>query len=505
MSRPPELLEGRRFAVAAGHPAAAQAAASMAERGGSLADSAIAASAVLCVALPHATSLGGDFLALIRAEDGSIEGLDAAGVAPAAVDRVKFDAIPKKGPRASVVPGIVRGWAMLHARHGRLDWASLFAPAIRLASAGLPLSASVHEFIVEERAALEADAGCRERFLPAGEPLAAGSLLVQTALARTLAAVASGGEAAFYDGDIGRALCGYIGANGGLLTQDDLRSYVARPVVPIEGTYRGARCTVMPPSSYGLLLLLQLAGLESAQGDAIARDAALRFGLQRRVMRAAFAAGRPLLADGLDAAARRQLAGLREQVRIESGRSDESVPRESQGGTACVALADAQGNAITLVQSVFNPFGAAVLDPATGILMNNRLSGFDLEPMSANHVRAGRRPAHTLCPVMLSDADGRLVAFASPGGISQTVTGTQFVCNLVDRGMDLAAAIGEPRWSLSRSREVLVEPDFAPGTDGARTVHDPYAFGSIKAVSRSPDGSLKAAADTRRSAAALAL
>ena len=457
------------------------------------------------MALPHATSIGGDFLALIRAEDGSIDGLDAAGVAPAAVDSVQFETIPKKGARASVVPGIVRGWAALHAKHGRLDWAGLFEPAIRLASAGLPLSPSVHEFIIEERAALEADAGCRERFLPGGVPLAAGSLLVQTALARTLGAIASGGEAAFYDGEIGRSLCAYIGANGGLLAHQDLQTYRARRVMPIEGAYRGARCTVMPPSSYGLLLLLQLAGLESVPADAIARDSQLRFALQRRAMRAAFAAGRPLLADGADATARAQLAGLREQVRIESGRPDESVPRESQGGTACVALADARGNAITLVQSVFNPFGAAVLDPATGILMNNRLSGFDVDPASANHVRAGRRPAHTLCPVMLNAADGRLVAFASPGGISQTVTGTQFVCNLVDRGLDLAAAIGEPRWSLSRSRDVLIEPAFAVGADGARTVHDPYSFGSIKAVSRAADGRLNAAADTRRSAAALAL
>lgn len=491
--------------MAAGHPAAAQAAADVAERGGSVADAAIAASAVLCVALPHATSVGGDFLALVRSEDGSIDGLDAAGVAPAAVDQTTFDAIPKKGACASVVPGIVRGWAMLHAKHGRLDWAGLFDPAIRLASGGIALSSSVREFIIEERAALSADAGCSERFLPGGEPLPAGSRLVQSALARTLEAVAAGGEAAFYEGEIARALCACVRANGGLLAEDDLRAYTARGVVPMEGMYRGARCTVMPPSSYGLLLLLQLAGLESEPGDAIAREPQLRFAVQRRAMRAAFAAGRPWLADGLDANARATLASLRERVRIETGRPDESVPRESQAGTACVALADARGNAITLVQSVFNPFGAAVLDPVTGILMNNRLSGFDLDPASANHVRAGRRPAHTLCPVMLSTADGRLFAFASPGGISQTVTGTQLVCNLLDRGLDLASAIAAPRWSLSRSREVLVEPDFAQPAEGARAVDDPYSFGSVKAVSRSPEGLLQAAADTRRSAAAFAI
>ena len=131
-----------------------------------------------------------------------------------------------------------------------------------------------------------------------------------------------------------------------------------------------------------------------------------------------------------------------------------------RGGTSCLLLADAQGNAISLVQSVFNVFGAMVLDPATGILFNNRMQGFTHEPGQPNSVGPGRRPAHTLCPVLVRRGGRLRYALATPGGLSQTLTNMQVLNYLIDEGRDVAAAVELPRWCNTRGGDVLLDGEF---------------------------------------------
>lgn len=494
-----------RFVVAAGHPAAADAARAAFERGGSVADAAIAASATLCVALPHATTIGGDLLGLYRdAATGAVHGLDAAGVAPARATPDLFtNGMPSQGARAAVVPGIVAGWGALHARFGTLPWSTLFGPAIALAANGLERSSGQREFLAECASQLAADAGCRALFLALDGPERAP--LRQPALAATLSSIADGGAIEFYRGRTAQRLADFVARNDGLIDAADLSAYAPRWNEPLRAAYRGHEVAVLPPSSFGLLMLMQLAGLETVDPDRL-RCQPQRFEAQLQAMRAAFSLGEPHLHDASTRLDHDQLASLLSAM-PRAMRTPVQTPAESFGGTACVVAGDAQGNSAVLVQSVYRPFGSACADPATGVLLNNRMLGFAHAPDDANAVRPGKRPRHTLCPALVLDRGRPRWALASPGGLSQTVTLTQVLGNLVDLGMPPADAISQPRWCLDRSRGVLIEPAYPDLPESLRQAHalrvqdDPYSFGSAKVVAWTPEGNLSASADRRRDAA----
>ncbi len=202
------------------------------------------------------------------------------------------------------------------------------------------------------------------------------------------------------------------------------------------------------------------------------------------------------------------------RARREFGDAGTPDPRQGDpGDTAGIVLADAGGNGLVLLQSVFQPSGSGCVDPSTGILMNNRLGEFSLKPDSRNLLAPGKRPVHTLNPYMAM-VDGKPALYAvSPGGVSQTTTGVQCVFNVLLDGMRLTQAVDAPRWSLSRDGEIMCEPGFPQEVvarlraEGVAVTTDslhPFYFGSIKAVRRLPGGVLEAAADLRREAQALA-
>ncbi|MGH9759301.1 MAG: gamma-glutamyltransferase, partial [Blastocatellia bacterium] len=186
-------------------------------------------------------------------------------------------------------------------------------------------------------------------------------------------------------------------------------------------------------------------------------------------------------------------------------------PVRDHGGTACVLIADSQGNAGCIVQSVFNVFGSGVLEPRTGILFNNRMLGFDHRPNRPNSVGPGKRPAHTLCPVLVLKEDRPRYVLASPGGISQTLINAQVLMNLIDGQMDIASAVEAPRWGINGAGDVLLEPDFSPTivADLAKAgytvnrIEDDYFYGSAKGIEFLSSGGLAGGADHRREAVAV--
>ncbi|MDE2475339.1 MAG: gamma-glutamyltransferase, partial [Alphaproteobacteria bacterium] len=184
------------------------------------------------------------------------------------------------------------------------------------------------------------------------------------------------------------------------------------------------------------------------------------------------------------------------------------------GSTSCLVFADAEGNALSLVQSIFNVFGAMLLDPATGILFNNRMHGFSHDPNSANVVAPGKRPAHTLCPVLVERDGGLRYAMATPGGLSQTLTNVQVLSHLIDCGFDVQQSVEFPRWCNSKSGQFLIERGFPEHFTevllrdmGQRAVvrDDAYSFGSAKVVELGSRGTLAGGADFRREAFALGI
>ena len=513
----PREAVGRHGAAATGHPAASRAALEVLAAGGSVGDAAIAASAMLAVVLPHATSIGGDAFFLVRdAATGQIQGLNASGRAPQAAAAGAFpEGLPQRGARAAVVPGLVKGWEALHARLGCKAWDSLFDPAIRAAQEGFPVGPTLAQSIVALESSLRADPGCAAAFFPAGMALAAGDTFRQEKLAETLAAIARNGAAVFYGGEVGRRLTGRVAAAGGFLRPGDLEGFTADWVTPMTLAFGGHEIAVMPPNSYGVLMLMQLQALAALPVGELAGDTVTRFRRQMRAMQAVFDTALEQVGDpaGMEWTngsflAESAMEEVRSRMLGERG-GQQPVPG---GGTACVTVADADGNAVCIVQSIFNPFGAHYLEPDTGIVLNNRLFGFDHRPGRVNAIGPGKRSAHTLNPVMVTQGGDLRWVYASPGGISQTITGVQVLINLIVRRLGIGAAIDAGRWAVDRSRNILLEPKLAcdllpalraAGLD-ARTEEDDYLFGSVTLIQRDPDRSLRAAGDARRHAAAMA-
>lgn len=510
-------IYGQRAMVVSGHSAATFAGLKVLDSGGHLVDAMIAASSVLAVVLGHATSLGGDcFILYYEATTGKTHALNASGTAPALATPDRFaDGMKAHGPLAPVVPALVRAWDVMHRRFGRKPWRELFKDAIDAADAHT-VSHVLATRIAAHRKELEADPGCSAVYLPNGKPIGVGETLRQAALAATLRAVADKGADAFYRGDTARHVDAYMRERGGLMRAEDLAAYAPIWVEPMATEYRGHRVTVMPPNSYGGLLLMQLNGLAAIDSAMLAGDAAKRVGWQMSAMKMAFHLGVPLIGDPLknpEAGTRMLTPDATAKMRSAVVNLESAPPVRDSSGTSCLMLADRNGNAICVVQSVFNVFGSAFLEPKSGLLFNNRMQGFTPKPGRANTLIPGTRPAHTLCPVLVF-RNGRVrFAMASPGGLSQTLTNAQVLTYLLDCRMDVAAAVEAPRWCNTRSGDFLLEAEFPQSVltklaevgHSAKQRDDGYFYGSAKAIELLPSGNLAGAADHRREAFALGI
>src|SRR6202790_4383834 len=272
---------GGQAMVVSGHAAATLGGISIFKRGGNLVDAMVGASAALAVVVGQATSIGGDcFLLYHEAASGRTFGLNASGVAPALALPERFpDGMKSRGPLAPVVPGLVRAWGVMHARFGRLPWKDLFQSAIELAQ-GHPVSKVLAERLPENRDALAADPGCAALYLPQGRPVAIGEVLRQPALAASLRAIAAQGAYELYLGDLPARTARFKEERGGLIRAADLAAYAPLWVEAVATGYRGHRVEVVPPNSYGILLLMQLNGLAALDSETLTGSIAQRVGYQ---------------------------------------------------------------------------------------------------------------------------------------------------------------------------------------------------------------------------------
>jgi gamma-glutamyltranspeptidase/glutathione hydrolase len=274
----------------------------------------------------------------------------------------------------------------------------------------------------------------------------------------------------------------------------------------------------MPPNSYGIAMLLQLAALETSRLCDQQLGSVERLRLLIRAAEAAFRVARPLLADPslvanrlTDVLGRSMIGDLRAALQREKvGAADAT----SVHGTAVISVADGERNGVTIVQSIFAPFGSCVADPMTGIVLNNRLLGFSHVPGHPNRAAANKRPAHTLNPAMVFKDDRLAFLLGTPGGSGQTITLTQVLTNMVDLGLDLPEAIAASRWSMDLQGNFTLEHDMDPDLPARLAVvgvparvasrQQRYFFGSAECIAIDGSGRLTAAADFRREAAAAA-
>lgn len=420
---------GSEAMVATSHPLASEAGLAALREGGNAVDAALAAAAVLTVAEPTDNGLGGDAFALVW-HDGRLHGLNGSGRSPAAIDDVRVDAA---GPRSVTVPGAVLAWADLAERFGRLGLDRALSRAADLAARGVACTARI------------SDKWSRAPTLPFPAPRV-GERFVLPDLAGTLELLASEGPDAFYRGRVASAI-----ASACWLEEADLAVHRSEWVEPLRYDYRGIDVCELPPNGQGAAALIALALYDGLEPGLHSQIEATKLALADVYAHVADAPLPPALLDPAHLAARRAL--------IDAGRAlDPSPSAVPRGGTTYLCAVDADGTAVSLIQSIFGTFGSGVVAPGTGVVLQNRAASFVEREGHANRLAPGRRPFHTIIPGMLLEGGRLLGPFGVMGGAMQPQGHFQVVLRLVDHGDDPQAALDAPRWRVGAGREVTLEP-----------------------------------------------
>jgi gamma-glutamyltranspeptidase/glutathione hydrolase len=442
--RPP--LIGRNGAVGANHPLATQAGLDILRAGGNAADAAVAVSLTLGVVEPHMSGLGGDgFYHSLFAGVGQV--VNGCGWAPkAATVEAYTGGMDVTGPRSVSVPGSLGGIAKLHALHGRLPWARLFESAIEHARFGFGATPHFVRFVAENEQRFDATAAAIYR-----APVIA-ALVCQEALARTLEEIAADGAETFYRGALARRIAGH----GTLVSEADLAAYEPEVQAPIGIFYRGWEIRQTPPNSTGFSTLQMLKILE--RYDHALLSPADRVHVMVEAKKRAFLDRERYGSDPRfqtvpvemllsDATAERHADAIRMDRAAELSLL-EAAP--AVGDTTYFAVVDAEGNAISAIQSNNSAFGSGAMAGDTGILLNNRMAYWHLAPGHANRLVPGKRVRHTMnAPMILRD--GKLWGvLGTPGADNQVQVNLQVISALLDDGDNPQQAVERPRWTSSQ-------------------------------------------------------
>jgi len=449
------VIIGARGAVAANHPLAAQAGLLALRAGGNAVDAAVATAVTLAVVEPMMSGLGGDgFYHVWDQASGRAVVFNGTGPAPAAAALDRYArGIPRTGPLSVSVPGTVSALGKMHREYGRLPWPDLFAEAIAYARDGFGATRAYTHFADEYRATLLVDPRSAGTFLEDGAPPPLGAAIVQPELARTLEELASDGADAFYRGRLARRLANGLETAGCLVAAADLDAFEAERQDPIGIDYRGFTVLEAPPNSTGFVLLQELkileqfdlAGMGLLSADAVhvmveAKKLAFadreRWGADPRTIEPPFA---HLLS--ADYAAR-----LARHIDLRRA-SPTRAPDLAASDTTYFCTADGDGNAVSGVQSINSGFGSGVIAGDTGILLNNRMTYWHLEPGHPNQLQPGRRVRHTMNPPLVLKDGALWCVFGTPGADNQVQINLQVLTAMIDFGLDPQQAAEMPRWT----------------------------------------------------------
>ncbi|CAM3904628.1 gamma-glutamyltransferase [Alkalicoccus chagannorensis] len=463
-----KALQGVRGAVTSPNYMATQAGEQILRKGGHAVEGAIAVNAVLCVVYPHMAGLGGDAFALVKHQGGNVEALNGSGRAGEKATRdwyreQGYETIPQRGPlAANTVPGTVAAWKELHETYGKLSWQELFEEAIYYAEHGFPVTEKFSRFLHEKADVLRQHKKAAETLLPGGEPPNTGDILVQKDLGATFRTIAGEGADAFYHGPLAEQLSGSLQQAGGLLTEEDLAAHTSDWETPLSTTYHDRyEVFEMKPNTQGIATLMMLNILEQFPIAAIGDNTPDYYHLMAEAAKVAFTYRDRWVTDPAF-----------EQVPMEEMLSDEhtqemvrmidmnrAYPVEDlpalpeldvNKDTTFFAAADAEGNTISMIQSVYHEFGSGFMTDS-GFILQNRGSFFSLDDEHPNRLEPGKRTFHTIIPAMALKEGEPFLLFGTMGGEGQPQTQCALMTRIVDFGMDVQQAIEAPRWLYGRT------------------------------------------------------
>ena len=454
------MVVSRYGIVASEHPLASQAGAMILSQGGNAVDAAVAANAAMGVVSPMMCGMGGDLFAIVyEAKSGKLYGLNASGWSPSGLTIEKLTAMgikdmPQAGIHAVTVPGAVAGWDALLGRLGRKKLDEVLAPAIRYADEGFAVSELVAGYWSACEGLLKKNANAAKVFLPNGQAPKLGEVFRNPEMAASLGRIAKEGRDGFYRGLTAERIVRCSESLGGTMTAADLSEFAAEWVEPISTTYRGWTVYEIPPNGQGIAALMMLNLMEEFPLGQWQDNSAETLHVMIEAKKLAYADMLRFVAD--PRFAKVPVAGMlsKDYARNRAKLIDlEHASAMAQAGTppmgndtTYLCAVDAEGNMISLIQSLYNAFGSGVVAEGTGFALQNRGGLFSLKADHPNALAGHKRPLHTIIPAFMVKDDVR-IAFGIMGGWNQSQAHAQFVSKVVDHGLNLQAAIESPRFT----------------------------------------------------------
>jgi gamma-glutamyltranspeptidase/glutathione hydrolase len=529
-----------RGMVVAGHPDAARAGVEILHGGGNAIDAAIAVSLALGVAEPYGSGLGGKLMVLYyeaaSRKTYALDAMDAAG----SINVARF--VKTTGEQRSygytsvAVPGLPDGLWTAHQRWGKLAWAATVQPAITLAREGFEILPKTRNFFAEQEKKLRrGDAEIARLYLPHGELPEVGSRLANEDLARTLQLFAQHGRDGFYRGPVAEKIVRSVREGGGSITLNDLAAYQTRIVEPIEITFRGNRIVSSPPPTNGApLFLTVMKALESEEfsGELQSANNLDRIGRVWRIVQPlvqrdigdvpqAWFNFEKLVAPDSIAAIRKEAFDSDLPVEKVAWFDDSGLSPSYAAATTHFAVVDADGNIVCATQSQSFHFGAGVVPPGTGVVLNNSMSNFAVtDPKGVNYAAAGKRPRSTISPTIVLREGKPVFAIGIPGASRIPTALLQVLLDRLAFNRPLADAIGNTRIHFDRNwrenneesfeaessfpeREVAALRKLGWKVELREAPNTGRYFGGINAIELNADGSYTGYADPRRTNAAV--
>ena len=519
--------------VASSQPLATLAGVQILMSGGNAIDAAIATAAVLGVVEPSSIGIGGDaFCLFYSAKERSIKALDASGRSPygMTLDFCRergFREMPQRGIHSVTVPGAVHGWVTLLDSYGSKKLSDVLEPAIGHAEEGFPVAELTAEQWRESEARLKTDAGASINYLTDGRTPKAGEIFRNPRMAATLRRIAGEGAGIFYNGEIAEKIVRCSEKLGGLFSPKDFADHHSDWVDPITADYRDYDIFEMPPATQGFVALEMLKIIESFDLKAMGAQSAEALHLLIEAKKLAFADRDSYLADRdfmkvsvKDLITPTRVEVLRAQIRPDRAGVTPSVspPQRGRtkegarhGDTEYIAAADREGNLVSFIQSNFMGFGSGVVEPETGIILQNRGHLFSLDENHPNCIGPCKRCVHTLMPGLIFKDGKPYAALGLKGGHVQPQVQVQIISNLIDLGMTPQEAISAPRFNHIEATKVGLEAEVSQAAreELTRRGHqvvggNPESFGGAHAIVIDLDsGAFVGGSDPRKGGCAL--
>ncbi len=439
--------------AATSHPQATLAAVEMLKAGGNAIDAALAAVAVQCVVEPQMTGIGGDCFVLYSPKGGAPIALNGSGRTPAGTNSEKYAAsgvMPPTAPEAVTVPGAIDAWCQLSKDYGSKPLEQVFAAAINAAEQGFRITPRVALDWSSFRARLEGHPAARAHYLPGDHVASIGDARAQPALGATLRKIAREGRDGFYSGEVAEDIVSTLQALGGAHQVSDFEAQRSDYVTPISASYQGHDVYECPPNGQGLAALIILRAM--AGFDVAKLSEADRIHLLAEATKAAYRTRDAYFCDptvgqinSADFLTDSFIAAIRGKIDMARATKVEDWDDVEHTDTVYLTVVDRDLNAVSFINSLFNPFGSGIYAAKSGVLLHNRGWSFRPKPGHPNSLAPRKRPMHTIIPGMLMK-DGRAVMpFGVMGGHYQATGHANFISNVLDLDFDIQAASDQPR------------------------------------------------------------